>query len=103
MLDRRDLIECYNKRVEEMKAGTADDRKKSPVPASDSEMSRFRGVLVGDAMTPSVEPINVAVDLEGLKKLIYESRFSSFPVVDDNGRLKGHPFSFRLQKGAEKR
>jgi len=90
MLDRRDLIECYNKRVEEMKAGgTAEDRKRSTDPATDSEMSRFRGVLVGDAMTPSVEPINVAVDLEGLKKLIYESRFSSFPVVDDNGRLKG--------------
>jgi CBS domain-containing protein len=88
MLDRRDLIECYNKRVEEMKAGTAEGGAR-PVPASESEMSRFRGVFVGDAMTPTVEPINVAVDLEGLKKLIYESRFSSFPVVDDSGKLKG--------------
>jgi CIC family chloride channel protein len=52
-------------------------------------MSRFRGVLVGDAMTPTVEPVNVTVDMEGLKKLIYESHFSSFPVVDDEGRLKG--------------
>jgi chloride channel protein, CIC family len=89
MLDRRDLIECYNKRVEEMKAGTAEHPKSLAASAQDREMSRFRGVLVGDAMTPTVEPVNSAVDLEGLKKLIYESRFSSFPVVDDEGRLKG--------------
>ena len=89
MLDRRDLIEYYNNRVEEMKAGTVDDRRSNAVPASDSEMSRFRGVIVGDAMTPTVEPVNIALDFEGLKKLVYESRFSSFPVVDDEGRLKG--------------
>jgi len=89
MLDRRDLIECYNKRVEEMKAGAGEGRKSKPTPVSDSEMNRFRGVSVADAMTPSVGPVNVKMDLEGLKKLIYESRFSSFPVVDDDGRLKG--------------
>ena len=40
-------------------------------------------------MTTTVEPVNVNVDLEGLKKLIYESRFNSFPVVDHEGKLKG--------------
>ena len=89
MLDRRDLIECYNKRVEEMKAGGGGDRKGESTPVLDSEMSRFRGVSVANAMTPTVEPVNVQMPLEGLKKLIYESRFSSFPVVDDEGRLKG--------------
>ena len=90
MLDRRDLIEYYNNRVEEMKAGTAGDAPQSPVTsASEREMSRFRAVLVGDAMTTTVEPVNVNVDLEGLKKLIYESRFNSFPVVDHEGKLKG--------------
>ena len=89
MLDRRDLIECYNNRVEEMKAGTAENQRGGITSASDSEMSRFRGVLVGNAMTPTVEPVNADLNLDGLKKLIYESRFSSFPVVDDGGRLKG--------------
>ena len=89
MLDRRALIECYNKRVEEMKAGAGEERRGKPGFASDSEMSRFRGVSVADAMTETVAPVNVQMDLEGLNKLIYESRFSSFPVVDDEGRLKG--------------
>ncbi len=89
MLDRRDLIERYNKRVEEMKASTAQDQRKKAIPMPDSEMSRFRAVTVADAMTTTVEPVNVNVDLEGLKRLIYESRFSSFPVVNDEGRLKG--------------
>ncbi len=89
MLDRRDLIECYNNRVEEMKAGTAEATRSPSAPVPDSDVSRFRGVLVGQAMTTAVEPVNINLDFEGIKKLIYESRFSSFPVVDDGGRLKG--------------
>jgi len=89
MLDRRDLIAYYNKRVEEMKAGAQGEVKEKSAAVSDAEMNRFRLVSVEDAMTSTVEPVNADLDLEGLRSLIYDGRFSSFPVVDDGGRLKG--------------
>ena len=61
------MIECYNKRVEEMKAGGGGDRKGESTPVLDSEMSRFRGVSVANAMTPTVEPVNVQMPWKGSK------------------------------------
>ena len=84
MLDRREIIQFYNSRVEEIKAGhqIAEVR-------SDLGVSRFRETGVIDAMNPNVEPISTGTKLDELKEMIYERGFNSFPVVDSSGRLNG--------------
>jgi len=84
MLDRREMIQFYNQRVQEIKAG---HEVEAVVP--DRDVSRLREITVQEAMNPAAEPVRVDLTLDQLKDLIYDRGFNSFPVVDASGRLEG--------------
>ncbi|MBW2107358.1 MAG: chloride channel protein [Deltaproteobacteria bacterium] len=84
MLDRREVIEYYNQRVEEIKSGgqrTHIDQ--------DREVTRLKDIPVRLAMRTQVQVIPSTMPLEQVKNLVYKSKFSSFAVVDPTGRLTG--------------
>jgi CIC family chloride channel protein len=84
MLDRREMIQYYNQRVQEIKAGHEAEAR-----LPDREVSHLRNITVKEAMNPSPEPISVDMTLDQLKDLIYDRGFNSFPVVNASGRLEG--------------
>ena len=84
MLDRREMIQFYNQRVQEIKAG-----HEIETGASDRDVSRLRDITVKEAMNPSPEPVSADTRLDRLKDLIYDRGFNSFPVVNASGRLEG--------------
>ena len=84
MLDRREMIQFYNQRVKEIKAG---HEIKGAAP--DHDVTRLRDIIVKDAMNSTPEPVSIDMKLDQLKNLIYDRGFNSFPVVDTSGRLEG--------------
>lgn len=85
MLDRKEVIEYYNRRVQEAKSGqsiedTGEDR---------GEVFRLKNKQVKEAMSLDIEVIPEDMNLEKLKEFVYKRKFNSFPVVDAQGRLKG--------------
>jgi CIC family chloride channel protein len=84
MLDRREMIQFYNQRVQEIKAGHEVEGV-----ASDRDVSLLRDITVKEAMNPSPIPIGVDMRLDQLRDLIYDRGFNSFPVVNASGRLEG--------------
>jgi CIC family chloride channel protein len=84
MLDRREMIQFYNQRVQEIKAG---HEVEAVVP--DRDVSRLREITVQEAMNPAAEPVRVDLTLDQLKDLIYDRGFNSFPVVNASGRFEG--------------
>jgi chloride channel protein, CIC family len=84
MLDRREIIQFYNKRVQEIKAGREIEAK-----APDSDVSLLGALSVKDAMNPTPEAVRVDMRLDQIKELIYETGLNSFPVVNAAGRLEG--------------
>ncbi|MCF8146491.1 MAG: chloride channel protein [Deltaproteobacteria bacterium] len=84
MLDRREMIQFYNQKVEEIKAGH--DMEGA---ASDGDVRLLREITVKEAMNPLPEPVGVDLRLDQLKTLIYDRGFNSFPVVNASGRLEG--------------
>lgn len=84
MLDRREVIQAYNERLKELKAGTIEQERKPP-----SELAHLQSMLVKNAMTTNVQTINEDMTLEQLKKFIFEKKFNSFPVLNRQGELTG--------------
>jgi CIC family chloride channel protein len=84
MLDRRAVIQYYNQRVEEIKAG----RKVLDV-GSDREITQLKNIPVSLAMRTELETIPADMPLEGLLDFVYKSKPNSFPVVNEEGRLLG--------------
>ena len=84
MLDRREVIQYYNQRVQEIKSRY--DRVEIE---SDREVSQLKNIPLGQAMRREVETIRSSMPLRELREFVYHSKFNSFPVVDDLGRLTG--------------
>jgi CIC family chloride channel protein len=84
MLDRREVIQYYNQRVEEIKLGS----RKADI-KSDREISQLKNISVREAMRREVQTIPGDMGLSQLQDFVYRSKFSSFPVVDENDRLIG--------------
>jgi len=84
MLDRREVIQFYNERVEEIKAG----RQRVDI-ESDREVSQFKHILVQRAMRQDIQTIRADMPFNELKAFVFQSKFNSFPVVDPLGRLVG--------------
>ncbi|MFP4037627.1 MAG: CBS domain-containing protein, partial [Desulfobacteraceae bacterium] len=84
MLDRREVIQYYNRRVEEIKAG----RHRISVD-SDREVSFLKNITVRRAMNSNCETIPEDMPGEALREFFYRSKYRSFPVVDRGGRLVG--------------
>jgi chloride channel protein, CIC family len=84
MLDRREMIQFYNQRVQEIKAG-----REIKATSADRGMGHLKDITVKEAMNPSPVPVSADMKLDRLRDLIYDQGFNSFPVVDASGRLEG--------------
>ena len=82
MLDRREVIQYYNQRVEEIKASHHREDIES-----DREISQLKKIPVRLAMRREVETIRADMPIAELR--VYRSKLNSFPVVDALGRLSG--------------
>jgi CIC family chloride channel protein len=82
MLDRREVIQYYNQRVEEIKAS----HHRVDI-ESDREISQLKNIPVRLAMRREIETIQAGMPLTELR--VYRSKLNSFPVVDALGRLSG--------------
>jgi chloride channel protein, CIC family len=84
MLDRREVIQYYNQRVQETKlshprVGIETDR----------EVSQLKNIPVGRAMRREIDTILPDMPLGPLREFVYHSKFNGFPVVDGLGRMIG--------------
>jgi len=84
MLDRREVIQYYNQRVQEIKSRY--DRVEIE---SDREVSQLKDIPVGRAMRRKMDTIRSDMPLRQFREFVYHSKFNSFPVVDGLGRLIG--------------
>ena len=87
MLDRREVIEAYNKRVEALKSGSPEALLGRP----SKEVSHLDKIKVRDAMRKDVTTVSEDMSLKEFLDLMYQVKFNSFPVVDAKGRLSGIP------------
>ncbi len=84
MLDRREVIEYYNQRVQEMKL-----RYRRVEIESDREVSQLKNISVGRAMRRKINTIRSDMPLRQLREFVYHSKFNTFPVVDALGQFIG--------------
>jgi len=84
MLDRREVIQHYNQRVQAIKSS----RMRIDIEA-DWEISRMKNIMVKEAMRYKVETIFVNMPLKKLMDFFYKSKFRSFPVINEAGQLRG--------------
>jgi len=84
MIDRREVIQYYNQRVEEIKA-----RHHRVDIESDREISQLKNIPVREAMRREMQTIRGDIPLAKLQDFIHRSKFNSFPVVDKLDRLIG--------------
>lgn len=84
MLDRREVIQYYNQRVEEIKA-----RHQRIDIESDREISQLKNIPVRAAMRTEIEAVRADMLINELRDFVYHSKLSSFPVVDGTKRLSG--------------
>ena len=98
MLDRREVIQFYNQRVQETKTGTV-----GPVALPDERLSRLQEIRVKEAMKQNVETVSPEMNLGEVKALFSKRRRNSFPVVDASGRLVGILSRSDCQEAFEKK
>ncbi len=100
MLDRREVIEYYNKRISEAKSGETKEGG-----AADLEIAALRTVMVGDVMQRSPVVVDADMKLAEIRTFLEKYRFKSFPVVEGQQMLVGvlsvSDVHRALQKGNE--
>lgn len=84
MLDRREVIQYYNLRVDDIKT-----RHHRIDIESDREISQLKNIPVRRAMRRNPELIPSDMPLTKIRDRIYRSKFNSFPVVNPLGNLVG--------------
>lgn len=84
MLDRREVIQHYNQRVDAIKSGLHRVNV-----ASDREVSLLKSIPVRDAMNPKILTIPEEMPEDQLRAFFSQSKHRSFPLVDREGRLAG--------------
>ena len=84
MLTRREVIQFYNMRVENMKAG----REHLGVRES-REISSLKRITVQESMRSRMETVAENMQVSRFEDVMAQSRFKSFPVVDKRNNLVG--------------
>jgi len=86
MLDRRAVIEFYNRKIHEMK-----QRPKmiGIDMGSDTDIRGLREMKVKDAMIRDVKTIDEELSLKEIRDMFFTGRIRSYPMVDKENTLKG--------------
>ena len=97
MLDRREVIQLYNKKVEELKRTGRNLEKKE-----NGEISPTKETMVKDAMSRDIEFINADMTLSEIKDIIFKMKINTLPVVNSQKELCGIISSFDFQTALNK-
>jgi CIC family chloride channel protein len=97
MLDRREVIEYYNRRVQVIKSS----HQRVDI-ESDREISQLKSIPVAAAMRQTVETVRADMPFVELREFVFKSKFNSFCVVDGEDRLVGIISLSDCQKVLEK-
>ncbi len=84
MLDRREVIQYYNERVEEIKLS----HHRIDV-ESHREISQLKSIPVRTAMRRDIETVKHDLPLKDLTEFVYKSKYNSFAVVGQQDQLVG--------------
>ncbi len=84
MLDRREVIQHYNQRVDTIKSGLNRINVDS-----DREVSQLKNMRVGDAMNTDSRTIPDDMPAEELRDFFFYGKHRSFPLTDSEGGLSG--------------
>jgi CIC family chloride channel protein len=84
MLDRREVIQYYNERVDDIKI-----RHQRVDIDSDREISQLKNIPVGHAMRREPQTVPSDMPLPELRDFVYRSKFNSFPVMNALGQIVG--------------
>ena len=84
MLDRREVIQIYNQRIQEIKSG-----KKAEEEPVGPETSRLMLKHVREAMTTPPETIPAGMSLREIQQMIAERELRTFPVLNEKNELCG--------------
>lgn len=84
MLDRREVIQYYNQRVQNIKA-----RKLKIDVESDWEISHLKNIPIRSYIREDVKTILGNVPVKELRDYFYRSKLRSFPIVNSIGQLTG--------------
>ena len=84
MLDRREVIQHYNQRVEEIKSS----HQRIDMD-SDREISQLKNIPVHMAMRSQVETLQADMPLKKIRERVYASKYNSFAVMDETDSLFG--------------
>ena len=84
MLDRREVIQIYNKRIKEIKSGEEGEDKEKGF-----ETSRLMIMLVREAMTSPPETIPADMPLDQIQHILRERKLRTFPVLNEQNELCG--------------
>jgi chloride channel protein, CIC family len=84
MLDRREVIQFYNQRIQEMKSGKRVEEKPAGLATS-----RLMLTYVKEAMITHPETIPAHMPLKEIQQTITERKLRTFPVLNETGELCG--------------
>ncbi len=84
MLDRREVIQYYNQRVQNIKS-----RNIKIDVESDSEVSQLKNIPIRSHMREEVKTIPDNATIKELRDYFYRSKIRSFPIVNGSGQLTG--------------
>ena len=84
MLDRREVIQFYNQRIQEIKTGTAEPKKETG-----REINRLMLMEVKSAMTSPAESLQSTMGLDEIQQAFSQRKLRTFPVVDKEKTLCG--------------
>jgi len=84
MLDRREVIQFYNQRIQEIKSGKEVEEKETGL-----ETSRLMLMEVRQAMTAPPETIPAGMPLKEIQETIADRKLRTFPVLNEHDELYG--------------
>ncbi len=84
LLDRREVIQFYNRRVQKIKSGSVDTNQMKATP-----LAEIQEVQVKKVMSEDVKTVSEEMEISRLKNVISRSKRTGFPVVDAQGALCG--------------
>jgi CIC family chloride channel protein len=84
MLDRREVIQYYNQRVQNIKS-----RDLKIDVESDLEISQLKNIPIRSHMEKDVKTIPDNTTIKELRDYFYRNKKRTFPIVNDSGQLTG--------------
>jgi len=84
MLDRQEVIEFYNQRIQEIKSGKAVEGREVGL-----ETSRLMQMKVREAMTTPPETIPAGMSLKEIQQTLPNRKLRAFPILNEHDELCG--------------